>query len=426
LHGLTDSWSGWARDMRRPLQVGAFRHVAGAFTINELGNWLGEIALAVIVFDRTHNPLLTAALFLCARFVPALVAPAFTARLEHLRGTRVLPALHLGEALVFAALALCASAGSTALLIGLAAVDGVLAIAARAMLWATSASLLGPRQLLRQGNSILNGGFTVAGALGPVLAGALVATVGIVPALSLDAVSFLAAALILARAPSLPLGGDNEEHVGWRRQLGEGLRYAIGHRRVRELLVWQTVTLVLFTLVVPIEIVFVKAQLHAGDAGYGALLGSWGAGMIAGAAVFTVAHGISVGKLLVVSSLAIALAYLGIAASPTLLGACLASLLGGLGNGVGWVALLTALQAATPPERQVVVMALFESLSTVMPGLGFALGGGIAAIATPRVAYAAAGFGVLGLLVLALANAARHRARGPVPTRAQPIEMVSR
>jgi MFS family permease len=412
--------------MRRPLQVGAFRHVAGAFTINELGNWLGEIALAVIVFDRTHNPLLTAALFLCARFVPALVAPAFSARLEHLRGTRVLPALHLGEALVFAALALCASAGSTALLIGLAAVDGVLAIAARAMLWATSASLLGPRQLLRQGNSILNGGFTVAGALGPVLAGALVATVGIVPALSLDAVSFLAAALILARAPSLPLGGDNEEHVGWRRQLGEGLRYAIGHRRVRELLVWQTVTLVLFTLVVPIEIVFVKAQLHAGDAGYGALLGSWGAGMIAGAAVFTVAHGISVGKLLVVSSLAIALAYLGIAASPTLLGACLASLLGGLGNGVGWVALLTALQAATPPERQVVVMALFESLSTVMPGLGFALGGGIAAIATPRVAYAAAGFGVLGLLVLALANAARHRARGPAPTRAQPIEMVSR
>jgi MFS family permease len=426
LHGLTDSWSGWARDMRRPLQVGAFRHVAGAFTINELGNWLGEIALAVIVFDRTHNPLLTAALFLCARFVPALVAPAFSARLEHVRGTRVLPALHLAEALVFAALAVCASAGSTALLIGLAAADGVLAIAARAMLWATSASLLGPRQLLRQGNSILNGGFTVAGALGPVLAGALVATVGIVPALSLDAVSFLAAALILARAPSLPLGGDNEEHVGWRRQLGEGLRYAIGHRRVRELLVWQTVTLVLFTLVVPIEIVFVKAQLHAGDAGYGALLGSWGAGMIAGAVVFTVAHRISVGKLLVVSSLAIALAYLGIAASPTLLGACLASLLGGLGNGVGWVALLTALQAATPPERQVVVMALFESLSTVMPGLGFALGGGIAAIATPRVAYAAAGFGVLGLLVLALANAARHRARGPVPTRGQPIEMVSR
>jgi hypothetical protein len=146
--------------MRRPLQVGSFKHVASAFTINELGNWLGEIALAVIVFDRTHSPLLTAALFICARFLPALIGPALTARLEHMRGTRVLPALHLGEALVFAALAVCASAGSTGLLIGLAALDGVLAIAARAMLWATTAGLLGPRGLLRQGNAILNGGFS--------------------------------------------------------------------------------------------------------------------------------------------------------------------------------------------------------------------------------------------------------------------------
>src|SRR5207248_8121716 len=105
LHGSGDSSAGWWRDMRRPLEVGAFRHVAAAFTINELGNWLGEIALAVVVFDRTHSPLLTAALFLCARFLPALIGPALTARLEHLRGTRVLPALHLGEALVFAALA---------------------------------------------------------------------------------------------------------------------------------------------------------------------------------------------------------------------------------------------------------------------------------------------------------------------------------
>jgi MFS family permease len=412
--------------MRRPLEVGAFRHVAAAFTINELGNWLGEIALAVVVFDRTRSPLATAALFLCARFLPALVGPALTARLEHLRGTRVLPALHLGEALVFAALAVSASAGSTGLLIALAALDGVLAIASRAMLWATTSGLLGPRDLLRQGNAILNGGFTAAGALGPICAGALVATVGIVPALSLDAVTFLVAAAILARARSLPLGVDDEAHIGWRAQLREGIRYAAGHRRVRELLSWQTVTLVLFTLVVPIEIVFVKAQLHAGNAGYGAMLGSWGAGMIAGAGVFTIARRVSVGRLLVLSSLAIALGYIGISASHTLLGACLASLLGGLGNGVEWVALLTALQAATPPERQVVVMALFESLSTVMPGIGFALGGAIAALASPRVAYAAAGFGLLALLTIWLLVAVRHRIRRPAAAPTQPIEMVSR
>jgi MFS family permease len=423
---VVNNRTGWWRGMRRPLQVRPFRNVAGAFTINELGNWLGEIALAVVVFDRTHSPLLTAVLFLCARFLPGLLGPALTARLEHLPGTRVLPALHLGEALLFAALALCASAGSTGLLIALAALDGVLAIAARAMLWATTAGLLGPRDLLRQGNAILNGGFTAAGALGPICAGALVATVGVVPALSLDGLTFLLAALVLARARHLPLGAGKQGDGEWRQRLREGLRYAAGHRRVRDLLAWQTGTLVLFTLVVPIEIVFVKSQLHAGDAGYGALLGSWGAGMIAGAGIFTVVRRISVGKLLVLSSLAIALGYLGIAASPSLLGACLASLLGGLGNGVAWVALLTALQAATPPERQVVVLALFESLSTMMPGIGFALGGAVAAVASPRAAYAVAGFGLLALLGVWLMSTVRHRLRRPTTVPAQPIEMVSR
>jgi hypothetical protein len=76
--------------------------VAAGYTINELGNWLGEIALAVLVFDRTHSALATAALFLCARFVPALFAPMLTVRLERLKGTRILPALQLAEMSGFA------------------------------------------------------------------------------------------------------------------------------------------------------------------------------------------------------------------------------------------------------------------------------------------------------------------------------------
>lgn len=82
----------WCVGAQRPLRVAGFRNVAAGYTINELGNWLGEIALAVLVFDRTHSALATAALFLCARFVPALFAPMLTVRLERLKGTRVLPA----------------------------------------------------------------------------------------------------------------------------------------------------------------------------------------------------------------------------------------------------------------------------------------------------------------------------------------------
>ena len=149
----------------------------------------------------------------------------------------------------------------------------------------------------------------------------------------------------------------------------------------------------------PIEVVFVKAQLHAGNAGYGALLASWGAGMIGGAAAFALARRTAIIRLLGISALAIGVSYLGISASPTLLVACLFSLLGGIGNGIEWVALLTALQDATAPERQAVVMSLFEALGMVMPGLGFALGGVIAAVWSPRTAYAVSGAGVLVLVV---------------------------
>jgi hypothetical protein len=293
-------------------------------------------------------------------------------------------------------------------LIALTALDGLLAIAARALLWTANAGLLREDDLLRQGNAVLNGGLTLSGAVGPIVAGTLVAGVGITWALALDAASFAVAALVLAIARSLPIDSESAG-AGWRARLRAGLQYARRERRIRLLLTFQGVALVFFTLVVPIEIVFVKAQLHAGDTGYGLLLASWGTGMLIGAGVFAVSRRISVLWLLVVSSIAIAISYLGIAASPTLLAACAASLIGGIGNGVEWVALLTALQAATSPDRQVVVMALFESLSTVMPGVGFAIGGAITALSSPRAAYATAGGGLLVLIGLALLTIARQR-----------------
>ncbi len=401
----------WYASARRPLQVAGFPQVAAGYTINELGNWLGDIALAVLVFDRTHSALATAALFLAARFLPALCAPVLTARLERFEGARVLPALHLAEALVFGVLALTAGSVGVAALVVLAAVDGVLAVTARALMWATTAALLRPRGLLREGNSLLNGGFTVAGAVGPICGGVLVAGLGFGAALGLDALSFAAAAGLLAAARVLPLGAGEEER--WGTRLREGIRYALRTTRVRALLGGQAVALVLFTLVVPIEVVFVKGQLHAGNAGYGALLTAWGAGMIAGAATFSLARRAGIIWLLGISALAIGVGYLGIAASPTLLVACLFSLLGGIGNGIEWVALLTALQAEIAPERQAVVMSLFEALGTVMPGLGFALGGVIATVWSPRTAYAVSGAGVIVLVVVGVIATRRFRDRRP-------------
>ena len=68
---------------------------------------------------------------------------------------------------MFVALALTADNFALALVVALAIVDGTLAIAARAFTRASAAAVLTPSGQLREGNAIINVGFTGAGAVGP-------------------------------------------------------------------------------------------------------------------------------------------------------------------------------------------------------------------------------------------------------------------
>ena len=55
-----------------------------------------------------------------------------------------------------------------------------------------------------------------------------------------------------------------------------------------------------------------------------------------------------------------------------------------LGNGVQWIGLVTAVQELTRAAYQARVLSLLEALASAMPGIGFLLGGAIAAIFEPR------------------------------------------
>jgi MFS family permease len=96
--------------------------------------------------------------------------------------------------------------------------------------------------------------------------------------------------------------------------------------------------------------------------------------------------------------------------------ACAAAALGGLGNGVQWIALVSAVQQATAGEYQARTMAALESVAAAAPALGFALGGVIATLASPRATYAVA---ALGAFTAAAAFAGLARTRRPArPERA--------
>lgn len=380
------------------LHVPAFRHLAAAYTVNELGNWIGDVALAILVFDHTGSAVATAALFLALRFAPALLAPPLTTRLEIVAPRQVLPALYLAEGAIFCAIIVVAANFSLPAVLVLAAMDGVLAVAARALIRSVNATVLRPAGLLREGNAIINLGVTGGGALGPAIAGILVATAGAGSALAVDAATFAACAAIIWTAKGLRMESDLT--AGTFGRLRTGLREAWGRPQVRRLLIAAAAALLFGAAVIPIEVIFAKRTLHSGDTGYGLLMTAWGAGMLAGGAAFAGASRLRITFVISAGITLIGTGYAGLAASPDLAVACAFSGIGGAGNGLWSIAVLTALQQAIPDRNQGAVMALLESINQAMPGLGFVLGGLVTAAASTRVAYAVAAGGIVIVLLL--------------------------
>jgi MFS family permease len=398
-----------------PLAVRPFSRLLASYTVNELGDSIGIVALAVLVYDRTQAVAPTAAFFIAAKFLPALVAPALTARLDQVSLRRSLPGLYVVEAAAFAALALVASGDFfLPLVLALALLDGALAITGRGLTRGAVAAVLQPAGLLKEGNALMNIGFAVASVGGAAVAGLLIAQFGLSTALLVDAASFATIATILAFTRDLPQ--VSVERQPWRERFSAGMRFAGRVPQVRLLLVGQAVALMLFTLIVPIEVIYAKESLGTSDAGFGILLASWGAGIVIGSLVYLVVKQRSALGQIVISTALIGAAYLGMATAETLLVACLISVVGGAGNGVQWISVVTTLQEMTPTDYQARIVGLLESLGAAMPGIGYLIGGALVALGSPRTAYAVAGTGVLLLVLIALVLRP-SLGRAPIPQR---------
>lgn len=386
---------GLTAPLRRPL----FRRLAVSYTINELGDWMGIIALSVLVYDETGSALATAALFIGTGFLPAALAPLLVAKVEIPSPRFALPVLYCLEAAAFGGLVLLAVDFSLIGVVILATIDGALMLAARSLTRAVCAALLEPAGELRSGNAILNVAFTGGAALGPALAGVVVAGFGVPTALLLDAVSFLLIALILFLAGSMPQAEPEPGHL--KQRVRAGIAY-IRERPVLRRLLWaQGAAMVFFSAVIPIEVIYAKETLGAGDSGYGLLLAAWGAGMVLGSLVFALVRRARLSYLLFVATIAVGAGYLGLAVAPTLALACGASALGGAGNGVQWVTVVSAVQELTVAGMQARVISVLESIAAAAPGFGFALGGVTAALIDPRATFLIAGLGVMAIVVVA-------------------------
>jgi MFS family permease len=372
------------RESVHALRLPGLPRLAGALTLAELGETLAAIALAVVVFGRSGSVLATGAFFVAARLGPAFLSQPLAALIDRRAGRRGLAMCFAAEAVLFALLAL---ALPVVVLILVPIATGTLAVCCRSVSRAEAAVRLTRADRLRDGNSGLNIGFALAGTLGAVLGGTLAAlTTPTVPLLAASA-CFMAGALLIVRTPRARPCAESASLLA---HLREGLSHVRTDRTAMTLIAVQTAAMLGFMLVIPIEVVYAERDLGAGAAGYGVLLAAWGVGIVVGGTVFARARS-PLTALAAGASLAVALAYFGMAIAPGLAVASGFSLLGGIGNGIQWVAVMTALQERVPENLQVRVVGLLDAGAQLAPGLGFALGSVLTAVFSARATYGIAG-----------------------------------
>lgn len=408
--------------MRQCLSMPAYRRLLAAYAFNELAWSVGTLALSVLVYRRTGSAIGSAGFFICSQVLPALVAPAMVARLDRLSPRRVLPALYGLEAVLFGVLAWTTHHFVLVPVLALSLADGAVATTARSLASAARAEILKPVDLLHEGNAVANICFSAAFMAGPVIGGTVVVAGGTIAALLVNCGFFAIMALLLA-VTHLP---DFTAEPGsvWQR-LRRGLAQTRSDGVLSRLLVLQFVGLVFFTITIPVEVVYTQHTLHAGAGGYGVLMGLWGAGAVAGSAIYARWRRRPAVLLIGGSAVALTAGFTIMAIAPTLAVALVGAALAGAGNSVEWVSVKTTVQERTPANLMAMMMGLTESMSQLAPGIGIVLGGVITAVATARVAIGVAAAGSLAFAI-AVPIVFRHvtlpALDAPVPADEEPDE----
>lgn len=262
-------------------------------------------------------------------------------------------------------------------------------------------------------NSVL---MNAARAIGPAIAGVLIATVGIGVCFLLNSVSFVAviASLLTLRRSALR---PTERVTRERGQLREGLRYAAGTPELTiPLLMMVFIGMLAYEFQVTLP-VLAHQVFDQGAAGFGVMTAAMGVGAVVGG-LWTAARGRTGLRPLLVAATAFGVLILLVAIAPTLPLALLVLLLLGAAS-VSFTAISnTTLQLASAPDMRGRVMSLWLVAFQGSTPIGGPLIGWVCAWAGPRV-----GLGVGGVACLLVALAAflfLHRRKGAERAAAYP------
>jgi MFS family permease len=242
------------------------------------GTYLAAIALTVDIFDRTNSGLWVAGL-LIADFLPIVLIGLLLGPLVDRFSRRGL--MIVSDLVRFGVFAALPFVDSPAGIVVLAGVAGVATGFFRPAVFAGLPNLV-PDDELTNANSLLQTVETLAWMIGPVLGGLLLTTSGPAVPYSVNAVTFLISALLVAGISESKLRSEESLTRGHWRDVADGIRLVLTSAPLRTVLIVWNFVLVGSAAINVAEVVFAKDTLDAGDIGFGALVAASGVGLALG------------------------------------------------------------------------------------------------------------------------------------------------
>jgi MFS family permease len=271
-----DAWS----PLRRPL----FRALWIATVVSSIGTWMHEVGAGWLMVTLDPSPVMVSlvqaatALPIFFLALPAGALADIVDRRLFLIATQV---WMLGCSLLLGLFTLAGAVDAWTLLVITFALSCGAAMMTPA--WAATVPELVPREELQPAVALNSMGINVARAIGPALAGVLVAASGPAVAFLLNAVSFIGVIVVLARWQRVPRTSTlpAERFFGAMRA---GLRYVRAAPRLQAVMV-RALTFFTFATATWALLPLVARASGGGAASYGTLLACIGAGAVSGAFV---------------------------------------------------------------------------------------------------------------------------------------------
>lgn len=272
---------------RSALRSRDLRTLLGSQLVSASGSWAYNVALLVLLFDRTHSVAWVAAGTL-GRFIPALLFSAYGGVLAD-RFERVRLMVWVNVIAMVLQFGLAAAAWQSApavVYVALAGLTSVVMCVYEPAVAALVPEVVGEEDLAAANalNATIDNVVVVAG---PAVGGVLVLAGGPALAIAVNALTFAVAAgwLPTMTIRSKPSDVTDGGQAGPLRQVADGFRALVSSAPVATFVAFSVLASFVYgtdtVLFIPISAV----QLHTGASGYGYLLAGLGVGGIAGAAI---------------------------------------------------------------------------------------------------------------------------------------------